>query len=166
MKNVFKTGLVSLAAASVLISAPALANQTIDNTLTEAQSEMQLFEKHLEMARQQLDAGQYDSAYRQVNDARYWFLAFSDSIATENPSYSWDSARAMEGQLLETYLNLGQLYHITGEYQQAVNTLAMSLSVNPYQPNARYQQTLSYLAYEDNTGIADADDVDLFIIHE
>lgn len=166
MKLNLKTGLIALAATSLLFTAPALAEQTVDNTLTEAQNEMQLFENHLEMAQQQLQAGQYDLAYRQANDARYWFLAFSDSVATESPGFSWDKARAMEGELLETYMDLGQLYHITGEYQQAVNTLAMSLSVNPYQPDARYQQTLSYLAYEDNTGISDADDADLNIIKE
>ena len=161
MKYVFKTGLLSLAV-SALLMAPALAET--GPAVTEAQNEMNLFASHLEMAQQNLEAGQYDTAYRQANDSRYWFLAFADSVATEHPGYSWDSARAMEGELLQTYLDLGQLYHITGEYQQAVNTLAMSLSVNPYQPSARYQQTLSYLAYEDSTGVADADDADLIIM--
>ena len=166
MKNIFKHGLMTLAASTFLLAAPALAtSQTIaqegvvDNGLTSAASEMQLFENHLQMAHDQIQQGNYDSAYRQANDARYWFLAFADSLGTEQSSFNWDTARDMENELIAAYSELGQKYQLSGEHQQAINTYAMSLSVNPYQPDTRYQQLVAYINLED--GIADADDADI-----
>lgn len=162
----FKTTVMSLMCASLLVAAPAFATPNspetmgvVNNEITTAATEIELFNSHLDMAKEQLEAGNYDSAYRQANDARYWFLALADSVATERSGYSWDTVREVERNLLESYMDLGQLYHITGNYQQAVNTMAMSLSVNPYQPDARYQQMLAYIALED---VADANDEEVF----
>lgn len=166
MKNFLKTGLMTLAASSLFLAAPALAlthtpaqEGLVDSGLTSAASEMQLFHNHLAMAHQQIQKGNYDSAYRQANDARYWFLAFADSLGTERAGYNWDASRTMETDLLAAYTTLGQKYQLAGNPQQAINTYAMSLSVNPYQPDTRYQQLIAYINLEDD--IADADDGDV-----
>ncbi len=166
MKNIFKNGLLTLAASTFLLAAPAMAtSQTlaqegvVDNGMTSAASEMQLFENHLQMAHTQIQQGNYDSAYRQANDARYWFLAFANSLGTEKAGFNWDSAREMENDLLAAYSTLGKKYQLSGNPQQAINTYAMSLSVNPYQPDTRYQQLIAYINLEDD--IADADDADV-----
>ena len=162
MKNIFKTGLMTLAVSSLCLAAPAMATpQTqaqesiVDSPMTSAATEMLNFENHLMMANDHMRQGNYDVAYQQANDARYWFLAFADSLAT-----AWDTAREMETQLLASYYGLGQKYQVNGLSQQAINTYAMSLSINPYQPDTRYQQLVAYINLEDD--IADADDADIY----
>ncbi len=167
MNNLLKTGLMTLAASSLLLASPAMATpqtqaqeNVVNSTMTSASTEMQLFENHLMMANENIRQGNYDSAYRQANDARYWFLAFADSLGTEKTALNWDASRAMESELLETYYDLGQKYQVSGQSQQAINTYAMSLSINPYQPDTRYQQLVAYINLEDD--IADADDADIY----
>ncbi len=160
-KMIKRTGLMTLLAAGLAIATPAtmaLAETTSNvnvSNVTDAFSEKNLFDEHLEKARQEILVGQYDNATMHANEARRWFLAFADSVALEKPSYNWDNVRAVEGELLETYMDLGRLYHISGQYQNSVNVLAASLSVNPMQPEVRYQQMLAYVAMND------ADDADI-----
>lgn len=160
-KMIKRTGLMTLLAAGLAIATPATSafaettsNVNVSN-VTDAFSERNLFDEHLEKARQEILTGKYDNATMHVNEARRWFLAFADSVAMEKPSYNWDNVRDVEGELLQTYMDLGRLYHISGQYQNSVNVLAASLSVNPMQPEVRYQQMLAYVAMND------ADDADI-----
>jgi tetratricopeptide (TPR) repeat protein len=161
-----RTGLAAMLAVGFSISAPAFAATTTNvnvSTVTDAFSERNLINNHLEQARQDILVGKYDSATMHANEARRWFLAFSDSVAMEKPSYNWDNVRDLEGELLETYMDLGRLYHISGNFQNSVNVLAASLSVNPYQPEARYQQMLAYVAMNDaDDADIDANDIERF----
>ncbi|HEY9842018.1 MAG: hypothetical protein ACAI44_14835 [Candidatus Sericytochromatia bacterium] len=165
--QVKRAGLTSLLAACLAVGMPATmalagtqSNVNV-STVTDAFSERNLFTDHLEKARQEILVGKYDEATMHANEARRWFLAFADSVALEKPSYSWDNVRDLETDLVATYMDLGRLYHISGRYQNAVNVLAASLSVNPYQPEARYQQMLAYVALQDaNDNDIDANDID------
>ncbi len=129
----------------------------VDNNITDVKTEADLFMNHLNTGVNQLKAGNYDTAYQQLNDARYWFLAASDSVATESGShpYSWDDVRSMESKLLTAYRELGQTQHIAGNYQDAVNILNVSLALSPIQPEAKYQRDLAFEA------IVDANDMDV-----
>lgn len=171
MKNITNT-LIALASSALLFAPAAFAGDmnkshtekevmtsvgTVDNGVTDIKTEADLFKTHLSTGMQQLKAGNYDTAYQQLNDARYWFLATSDSLATESGSYpySWDDVRSMESQLLTAYRDLGQTQHIAGNYQDAVNTLNVSLALNPMQPEAKYQRDIAFEA------IVDANDADM-----
>ena len=129
----------------------------VDNGVTDVKTEADLFMNHLNTGMNQLKAGNYDTAYQQLNDARYWFLAASDSVATESGAYpySWDDVRSMESKLLTAYRELGQTQHIAGNYQDAVNPLNVSLALSPIQPEAKYQRDLAFEA------IVDANDMDV-----
>ena len=129
----------------------------VDNDVTDIKTEADLFTNHINTATNQMKAGHYDTAYQQLNDARYWFLAASDSLATESGTvlYNWDDVRAMESKLLTAYRDLGQTQHIAGNYQDAVNTLNVSLALNPMQPETKYQRDIAFEA------IADANDADM-----
>ncbi|PKL76746.1 MAG: hypothetical protein CVV27_08650 [Candidatus Melainabacteria bacterium HGW-Melainabacteria-1] len=165
-KMMQRTGLMTLLALGLSISMPAFATpeaQTNVSVVTDAFSERNLFDSHLVKARQDILVGRYDSATMQANEARRWFLAFADSVAVEKPSYNWDNVRALESELVETYMDLGRLYHISGQFQNSVNVLAASLSVNPYQPEARYQQMLAYVAmYDADDAEIDSNDIERF----
>ena len=78
-------------------------------------------------------------------------------MATESGAYpySWDDVRSMESKLLTAYRELGQTQHIAGNYQDAVNTLNVSLALSPIQPEAKYQRDLAFEA------IVDANDMDV-----
>lgn len=129
--------------------------------VTDAFSERNRFSDHLQQARQDILVGKYDTATLHANEARRWFLAFADSVALEKPTYNWDNVRDLESELITTYMDLGRLYHISGQYNNAVNVLAASLSVNPYQPEARYQQMLAYVALHDANDVEiDANDIE------
>ena len=167
MKNLLKTGLMALAASSLLLAGPALAipqtqaqESVVNSPLTSAATEMQLFKNHLVMTNDQIRQGNYNEAYNQANNARHWLLSFVDSLTTKSTPSQWDTSRDMEKQLLAAYYDLGQKYQISGQSQQAINTYAMSLSINPYQPDTRYQQLIAYINLEDD--IADADDADIY----
>lgn len=161
-----RTGILTMIAAGLALSAPAFAETSASTNVsstTDAFSERNLFNTHLEQARQDILVGKYDAATMHANEARRWFLAFADSVALEGSNYTWDNARALESELLETYMDLGRLYHISGNYQNSVNVLAASLSVNPYQPEARYQQMLAYVAMQDaDDADIDANDIEQF----
>lgn len=170
MKNITNT-LIILTSSAFLIAPGAFAGEmhktemhktntsagVVDNGVTDVKTEADLFKNHLNTGVNQLKAGNYDTAYQQLNDARYWFLAASDSMATEsgNYPYSWDDVRSMESKLLTAYRELGQTQHIAGNYQGAVNTLNVSLALSPIQPEAKYQRDLAFEA------IVDANDTDI-----
>lgn len=162
MKNITKT-LIALTSSALLMAPSAFAGETnvsagvVNNNVTDVKTEADLFKNHLNTGVSQLKSGNYDTAYQQLNDARYWFLAASDSLATESGSfpYSWDDVRAMESQLLTAYRELGQTQHIAGNYQDAVNTLNVSLALSPIQPETKYQRDLAFEA------IVDANDMDM-----
>lgn len=160
-KLIKKTGLMTLLTAGLLIAAPVsgafattTSNQNI-SSVTNFSAERSNFNQYLDQARRDILLGNYDAATMQTNEARRWFLAMADSVALEKPTANWDQVRDMESDLLGVYMNLGRLYHISGQNQKSVNVLAASLSVNPYQPDVRYQQMLAYAAQND------ADDADI-----
>ena len=181
MKNITHT-LIALTSSALLMAPGAFAgemhkNQTqktmganpatvsagvVNNEITDVKTEADLFENLLNTGINQLKAGHYDTAYQQLNDARYWFLAASDSLATESGgfSYNWDDVRAMESKLLTAYRELGQTQHIAGNYQDAVNTLNVSLALSPIQPETKYQRDLAFEA------IVDANDMDIMDAQE
>lgn len=153
---------VAMAASMPVTKASAAPASNVNiSTVTDATSEHGSFTQNLQKARQEIMTGNYDQATIDANEARRWFLAFADSVALEKPNYTWDNVRDMESDLVATYMDLGRLYHIAGKYSNAVNVLASSLSVQPYQPEARYQQMLAYVAMHDaNDSDFDANDID------
>lgn len=155
--------LAALAVALPTTMASAMPTSNVNvSAVTDASAERSSFIEHMQKARQEITGGNYDAATLDANQARHWFLAFADSVALEKPSYTWDTVRDMESDLTTAYLDLGRLYHIAGKYSQAVNVLASSLSVNPYQPEARYQEMLAYVAMHDaNDNDFDANDIDM-----
>ncbi len=176
-----KTTLIAFASSALLVSAPAFAGGNyhmddsndkettvsagvVNNEVTNIKTEADLFMNHLNTGVTKLKTSDYNTAYQQLNDARYWFLAFSDSLATESGTYNytWDDARAMEAKLLKAYLDLGQTQHIAGNYQDAVSTLSVALALNPMQPEANYQRELAYEAIVDAND-ADMDDADMMV---
>ncbi|MGV3526827.1 MAG: hypothetical protein ACO1RX_21595 [Candidatus Sericytochromatia bacterium] len=104
------------------------------------------FEADTEQAERDLLTGRYDSAFAHLNAARDHLLNVSLQIAEGQSLETWENVRDAEAKLLSGYADLGRLYHLTGQYEQAVSVLNTSLAVNPAQPDVRYQQLLSYVA--------------------
>lgn len=104
------------------------------------------FAADTEQAERDLLTGRYDSAFAHLNAARDHLLNVSMQIAEGQSLETWENVRDAETRLLNAYADLGRLYHLTGQYEQAVSVLNTSLAVNPAQPDIRYQQLLAYVA--------------------
>ena len=153
MKTTLFVHLVAFSIFSLaLLPATAFARPSTEaqtDRVTDARTEQMQFSQNLDQARRALQTGEYDLAQKHSNAAKSWFLAFADSVALEKPGVSWDAVRVLEANLIETYSELGRLYHLSGQFQSEINVLGQTLALNPYQPEAFYQQELASKALSD-----------------
>lgn len=145
MNNMLKrTGMMTLLAVGLTLLNPA--TQAFANPNTHDVTEYQQMTRHLEVAQQARLSGDYDLALQQTQQAAKWMYALSQSLAEEAHTLSWDTVRAGEQRLLNSYFETGRLYHMAGQYTQAYNTLNAAVALDPLRRDVRTLQMMSYIA--------------------
>lgn len=143
-KTLKRTGMLTLLAIGLTLFNPAAQAFAESNTqdVTEHQQMLQLLDK----AQQARLSGDYDRALQHTQQAANWMSALSQSLAQEDHTLSWDTVRAGEQRLLNSYFETGRLYHMAGQYTQAYNTLNAAVALDPLRRDVRTLQMMSYIA--------------------
>lgn len=170
MKNFTKLTLASLMAVSMMGAGQAFAQENHDNqsahpytdvsTVTEPETELEMYMSYLDKADQAIQQKDYVSANEYMESARLWMEAFEDSVDTDdndindsiimeakNRGTSMPDLRTRLGGLYEV---VGSQQHANGDFGGAYFTAERGLKLFPSNRALALQQKKSIEAIERN----------------